>query len=45
MGTFSIKHLDLYYGDFQALKDISIDLPQGQITACIGHLVAVNQPF
>ncbi|WP_438831823.1 phosphate ABC transporter ATP-binding protein PstB [Streptococcus pluranimalium] len=36
MGTFSIKHLDLYYGDFQALKDISIDLPQGQITACIG---------
>uniref|UniRef100_UPI003F694484 phosphate ABC transporter ATP-binding protein PstB n=1 Tax=Streptococcus pluranimalium TaxID=82348 RepID=UPI003F694484 len=37
MGTFSIKHLDLYYGDFQALKDISIDLPQGQITACIGR--------
>lgn len=36
MGTFTVKHLDLYYGDFQALKDISIDLPQGQITACIG---------
>lgn len=36
MGTFSVKHLDLYYGDFQALKDISIDLPQGQITAYIG---------
>ncbi|WP_438838590.1 phosphate ABC transporter ATP-binding protein PstB [Streptococcus pluranimalium] len=36
MGTFSVKHLDLYYGDFQALKDISIDLPQGRITACIG---------
>ncbi|MDY5973716.1 phosphate ABC transporter ATP-binding protein PstB [Streptococcus pluranimalium] len=36
MGTFSVKHLDLYYGDFQALKDISIDLPEGQITACIG---------
>lgn len=36
MGTFSVKHLDLYYGDFQALKDISINLPQGQITACIG---------
>lgn len=35
MGTFSVKHLDLYYGDFQALKDISIDLPEGQITACI----------
>ncbi|MGV3010428.1 phosphate ABC transporter ATP-binding protein PstB [Streptococcus thoraltensis] len=36
MGIFSVKHLDLYYGDFQALKDISIDLPEGQITACIG---------
>lgn len=36
MGTFSVKHLDLYYGDFKALKNISIDLPQGQITALIG---------
>ncbi|WP_341931673.1 phosphate ABC transporter ATP-binding protein PstB [Streptococcus pluranimalium] len=36
MGAISVKNLDLYYGDFQALKDISIDLPKGQITACIG---------
>ncbi|RLV17720.1 phosphate ABC transporter ATP-binding protein PstB [Streptococcus iniae] len=36
MGTFSVKHLDLYYGDFKALKNISIDLPQGHITALIG---------
>ncbi|EHJ55692.1 phosphate import ATP-binding protein PstB 3 [Streptococcus urinalis FB127-CNA-2] len=36
MGTFSVKNLDLYYGDFQALKDVSIDLPQGEITALIG---------
>ncbi|EHI70033.1 phosphate ABC transporter ATP-binding protein PstB [Streptococcus ictaluri] len=36
MGTFSIKDLDLFYGDFQALKNISIDLPEGQITALIG---------
>lgn len=36
MGTFSVKHLDLYYGDFKALNNISIELPQGQITALIG---------
>lgn len=36
MGTFSVKNLDLYYGDFKALKDITIDFPQGEITALIG---------
>ncbi|MGT2933327.1 phosphate ABC transporter ATP-binding protein PstB [Streptococcus catagoni] len=36
MGTFSVKNLDLYYGDFKALKNVSIDLPQGEITALIG---------
>lgn len=35
MGTFSIRQLDLFYGEFQALKDISIDLPEKQITALI----------
>ena len=36
MGTFSVRHLDLFYGDFQALKNISIQLPERQITALIG---------
>lgn len=36
MRTFSIRQLDLFYGEFQALKDISIDLPEKQITALIG---------
>ncbi|EFR44729.1 phosphate ABC transporter ATP-binding protein PstB [Streptococcus pseudoporcinus] len=36
MGTFSVKNLDLYYGGFKALKNISIELPQGEITALIG---------
>lgn len=36
MGTFSVKNLDLYYGDFKALKNVSIELPQGEITALIG---------
>lgn len=33
---FSVKNLDLYYGDFKALKNINIDLPAKQITAFIG---------
>ena len=33
---FSIKNMDLFYGDFQALKDINIDLNKEGITALIG---------
>ncbi len=31
-----IKDFDLFYGDFQALKQISVDIPIHQITAIIG---------
>ena len=30
------KNLDLFYGDHQALKGISMDIPEKQITALIG---------
>ncbi len=33
---FEIKNLDLYYGNFQALKNISLDLPEHEISAFIG---------
>ncbi len=36
MGKFEIKNLDLYYGDFKALKNVSLDIPANQITAFIG---------
>lgn len=36
MEAFEIKHLDLYYGDFHALKDINLTLGDGEITAFIG---------
>ena len=32
----SIKDLDLYYGDFQALKNINLDIRENEITAFIG---------
>jgi len=31
-----VEHLDLYYGNSQALKDVSFGIPQGQVTALIG---------
>lgn len=36
MGNFNIKNMDLYYGDFRALKDINLDILSGEITAFIG---------
>ena len=32
----SIKNLDLFYGDNQALKDINIDIQENKVTALIG---------
>ncbi|HEX3077891.1 MAG TPA: phosphate ABC transporter ATP-binding protein PstB [Lachnospiraceae bacterium] len=33
---FQVKDLDLFYGDFQALKSVNMDIVQNQITAFIG---------
>ncbi len=33
---FQVSNLDLFYGDFQALKKLNIDIPDKQITALIG---------
>ena len=36
MGKFEIENLDLYYGSFQALKNVSLSLPAKKISAFIG---------
>ena len=36
MNKFEIEHLNLHYGKFHALKDVSINIPTGEITAFIG---------
>ena len=36
MPKFTIKDLDLYYGDFKALNKINMEIPQKQIVAFIG---------
>ena len=36
MGNFKISNMNLYYGDFHALKNVNLDIPHGQITAFIG---------
>jgi phosphate transport system ATP-binding protein len=32
----SIKNLDFYYGDVQALKSVSLNLPEKQVTGMMG---------
>ena len=34
--SFSCSHVDLYYGAFQALKDVNLRIEKNQITALIG---------
>lgn len=36
MDKIAVKDLDLYYGSFQALKSINLNIPQNEITALIG---------
>ena len=36
MGNFDIRNLELYYGDFKAVKGISLTIPENKITAFIG---------
>ena len=45
MDKFNVEHLDLYYGDFKALKDINLKLPANEITALSDRPAAVNQHF
>lgn len=36
MSKFNIENLDLYYGDFKALKNINLEIKENEITAFIG---------
>lgn len=36
MDKFTINQLNLYYGDFQGLRDINLNLPANEVTAFIG---------
>ena len=36
MNRFSIRNLNLYYGSFQALRGVCLDIPAGCVTAFIG---------
>ena len=36
MNCFEIKNLNLFYGDFHALKNVEMDIESGEITAFIG---------
>lgn len=36
MNKFTVEDMDLYYGDFHALKNVNLNLPANEITAFIG---------
>ena len=36
MDKMTVSNLDLYYGSFQALKSVSLNIPENEITALIG---------
>jgi len=36
MGILDVKNLNLYYGDFQALKNVNMQIEENEITALIG---------
>ena len=36
MDKFTIKNLNLYYGDFHALTEVHLNIPDKKITAFIG---------
>ncbi|MDD2414968.1 MAG: phosphate ABC transporter ATP-binding protein, partial [Eubacteriaceae bacterium] len=36
MEKLAAQNLDLFYGDFQALKNINLSMPEKKITAFIG---------
>lgn len=36
MNKIEVKNVNLFYGDFQALKNVSMDMPENKITSFIG---------
>ena len=36
MDKITVSNLDLYYGEFKALKNINLNIPEKEITAFIG---------
>ena len=45
MDIISAENIDFYYGDFHALKGISMGIEENSVTALIGRRVVENQHF
>ena len=51
MSKISIKNMNLYYGDFHALKDVNLEIEPNKITAFIGpsgcwkiNIIKISEP-
>ena len=40
----SIQNMDLYYGDFHALKNLNLEIPANQVTALSARPAAGKPP-
>ena len=34
--VFSLDHVDIYYGDYRAVRDVTFTIPKNKVTAFIG---------
>lgn len=44
MGIMNIENLDLFYGDFQALKNVNMEIEKMRLPLSSDHPAAVNLP-
>ena len=42
MDKITVKNLDLYYGDFKALKTVNMNIAPNEVTAFIGPPAAAS---
>lgn len=45
MNKIDAQHVNFFYGDFQALKDISMAIEEKAVVAFIGRRAAESLPF
>jgi phosphate transport system ATP-binding protein len=41
--ALEVRNLNFFYGAFQGLKNINLDIEEGKVTALLDHPVAVNR--
>ena len=43
--SIQVKNIEKHFGAFHALKNISLDFPEGELVALLYHLAAVKRRY